>query len=119
VVQEVGLKRSSARRSRESWRSVRCLTALAWGNMAGFDLSKMSEADRASIQRMQQASRTRQLKRFRAAVAAVVIMVVVGGIPPLLLLLLLARVPVSFLAISTLPGLALASFAHKKLGPAA
>ena len=91
--------------------------AVPWAGMAGFDLSKMSEADRASIQRMQQASRTRQLKRFRAAVASVAIMVVVGGVPPLLLLLLLSRVPVGFLAISTLPGLALASFVHRKLGP--
>jgi len=85
--------------------------------MAGFDLSKLSEADRASIQRMHGASRRRTLKRFRAAFAAVAIMVAVGGIPPLLLLLLLARVPVALLALSTLPGLALASFVHNKLGP--
>jgi len=85
--------------------------------MAGFDVSKMSEADRASIQRMQAASRTRQLKRLRAAVAAVAILVVVGGIPPLLLLLLLARVPVALLGLSAVPGLSLASWAHNKLGP--
>jgi hypothetical protein len=85
--------------------------------MAGFDLSKMSEADRASLLRMQQASRARQFKRFRAAVAAVAIVVVVGGVPPLMLLLLLPRVPIGLLAISTVPGLALASFVHKKLGP--
>lgn len=85
--------------------------------MAGFDLSKMSEADRASIQRMHEASRTRQIKSFRAAAAAVVVMVFVGGAPPLLLLLLLPRVPVALLAISTLPGLALASVVRNKLGP--
>jgi len=85
--------------------------------MAGFDLSKMSEADRASIQRMQAASRTRGLKRFRAAAAGVAVVLVVGGIPPLLLLLLLSRVQVWMLAISALPGLAFASFVRNKLGP--
>lgn len=85
--------------------------------MAGFDLSKMSEADRASIQRMQAASRTRTFKRFRATVAAVVILVVVGGIPPLLLLLFLARVPAALLGLSAVPGLALASLVRNKLGP--
>ncbi|HMR09464.1 MAG TPA: hypothetical protein PKA88_26980 [Polyangiaceae bacterium] len=85
--------------------------------MAGFDLSKMSEADRASLQRMQHASRVRQLKRLRAAAAAGVIVGVTGGIPPVLLLLLFSSVPVALLAMSTVPGLALASFVYKKLGP--
>lgn len=84
--------------------------------MGGFDLSKMSEADRASLQRMQQASRVRQLKRFRASAVAVAIVMVVGGVPPVLLLLLLPRVTVGLLAISALPGLALGSAVYKKLG---
>lgn len=84
--------------------------------MGGFDLSKMSEADRASLQRMQQASRVRQLKRFRASAIAVAIVMVVGGVPPVLLLLLLPRVTVGLLAISGLPGLALGSAVYKKLG---
>lgn len=85
--------------------------------LADFDLSKMSEADRASIQRMHGASRARRMKRLRAAAAAVPIVVILTGGAWAVLFLVLPRIPILLLVLTALPGLALASFVYKKLSP--
>jgi hypothetical protein len=86
-------------------------------SLADFDLSKMSDADRASIERMHAASRARWRRRLRALAIAVPIVWVASGAPPLLLFWLLDMTDTEVLAMAALPGLALASYVYKRLGP--
>lgn len=85
--------------------------------MADFDLSKMSDADRASIERMRAASRARWRRRLLALAISVPIVWVASGAPPLLLFWLVGVTETEVLATAALPGLALGAYVYKKLAP--